>query len=100
MLDWFFAGIWAEIWKWGVGTGIIVLCVAGAIFIPVPKIKAILVIAAVLVVAALIAYTAGIRDDAARKRAESAVLDRDVTATVTKAKKNTGWKDPYNSPKN
>ena len=28
----FFAGLWAEVWHWGLGIGLIILLVAGSIF--------------------------------------------------------------------
>ncbi len=97
IFEWLFAGVWAEVWKFGLGIGLIILCLAGAYFSPLGKKD--FLWAAVVVAVSLVLYSRGVLDQSARCAAQAAVVDRNVTVTVTNAGKNLKkWKDPYDRP--
>jgi hypothetical protein len=97
MIHWALAGLWAEVWHWGLGIGVVILLLAAAYFSPVGK--KYLVIAAVVVVLLLLAYARGIHDQSNRCVAQQKVVTEQVTAAVKTAhtKKALHARDPYNS---
>ena len=103
----FFAGLWAEVWHWGLGIGLIILLVAGSIFsqsIPLigpwlaPIRKDMLWAAAVIAVLLAGEYI-GQRTEAAKCLARQVVVEKIVDKTVDKTK-TPSYKnqvDPYQS---
>jgi hypothetical protein len=104
MLQFFFdsalAGIWAEIWKFGAGTGVIVLLCAAAYFSPLYKKE--FIYGAMGVAGVLFAYTYGVHDGAARARAQEIVVEQKVDKAVKDAQTpgQAGANDPWNNSKN
>lgn len=100
MIEWMLAGLWAEIWKWGLGVALIILFLAAAYFIPIGK--RYFVEAAVIVAVAMFVYTKGVYDQHLRCAAQQKIVYRQVTAAVTYAKSRRALhaRDPYNSPRN
>jgi hypothetical protein len=96
-LHWVFAGLWAEVWKWGIGIGLVILLLAAAYFSPLYK--KYFLFAAVAVVIVLVAYTKGVSDENKRCVAQQVVVKQHVTAAVNyaKSKKALHARDPYNS---
>jgi hypothetical protein len=99
-MAWLLAGLGPELIKYVGGTGLVVLLLAGAYFVPVGK--RFFIEAAVIVAVALAVYTMGVRNEAARCKAQQAVVKRHVTAAVTYAhsKKALHARDPYDSSRN
>jgi hypothetical protein len=107
MVQLFFAGLWAEVWHWGLGIGLIILLVGGSIFsqsIPLigpwltPLRKDMLWAAAVIAVLLAGEYI-GQRTEAARCIARQVVVEKIVDKTVDKTK-TPAYKqkaDPYQS---
>jgi len=56
-----FAAVWSEVWKFGAGTGLIILLLAAAYFSPFSKQW--FVVGAVVVAAIMFVYGYGIRDE-------------------------------------
>jgi hypothetical protein len=107
MVQLFFAGVWASVWHWGLGIGLIILLVAGSIFsqsIPLigpwlqPLRKDMLWASAVIAVL-LVGEYIGDRDATARCVARQVVVEKIVDKTVDKTK-TPAYKqkaDPYQS---
>lgn len=104
------AGIWSQVWHWGVGVGAIILCLAAAYFsnyIPVigpwlgRERKALLAIAAAIGLI-LVGEAIGAKDEAKKCEARTVVIEKVVTKATDKAKKSRGSKskDPFDSPEN
>ena len=96
-LHWALAGLWAEVWKWGLGVGLVILLLTAAYFSPIAK--KYFVFAAVAVVIVMLAYTRGVYDQSNRCVAQQKVVTEQVTAAVKTAhtKKALHARDPYNS---
>lgn len=103
----FFAGSWGLIWHWGLGVGVIVLCIAGAVLtdaIPVigpwlgRERKWLLFIAAITG-AILVGELIGGYDQLNRCRAKTVVIEKIVTKAVDRAKSSTKA-DRYDDPNN
>ena len=107
MVQLFFAGLWAEVWHWGLGIGLIILLVGGSIFsqsIPLigpwltPLRKDMLWAAAVIAVLLAGEYIGQRSSDAkcvARQVVVEKIVDKVVTKTHTPAASQA--KDPYQS---
>jgi hypothetical protein len=101
------AGVWAEIWHWGLGIGLIILLVAGSIFsqsIPLigpwlAPIRKDMLWAAAVVAVLLVGEYIGAADEKARCVARQVVVEKIVDKTVDKTK-TPAYKnqvDPYQS---
>lgn len=97
MIHWALAGLWAEVWKWGLGVGLVILLLAAAYFSPIAK--KYFVFAAVAVVIGIVGYGKGISDQSNRCVAQQKVVTEQVTAAVKTAhtKQALHARDPYNS---
>jgi ABC-type siderophore export system fused ATPase/permease subunit len=95
----FFAGIWAMVWKWGIGIGLVICLCALAYFSPLYKKD--FLYAAFIVVVALFFMAVGIRDERARVAAQEKALVNQVDNVVagTKTAKSRSARDPYDQGK-
>ena len=96
----FFAGVWAQVWHWGLGIGVIICLLAAAWFSPVGKKT--LTVAAIVVFAFMVGMGVGTVDEKRRHTAQEQVLDKHVKDVVkdtnTPAAKQRP--DPWDSPEN
>jgi hypothetical protein len=108
LIQLFFAGLWAEIWHWGVGIGAIVLLVGGAVFsqsIPLigpylaPIRKELLFVAAAIAIL-LVGEFIGQRTGDAKCEARQVVVTTTVHKKVDKATSPSKTHDPYDDPQN
>ena len=97
MIEWIFAGLWTEIWKAGLGVGLVILLLIAAYFSPIGKKD--FIYAAIIVAVALLLYMRGIHDQSARCVAQQKVVTEQVTAAVKTAhtKKALHARDPFNN---
>lgn len=95
MISFLLAPIWALVWHWGAGIGVIILLLAGAYFSPFYKKW--FIIAAVVVAGFLVGYGAGIIDanrlNTAKEAATNAKVDSTVNRTATPQSR--GLNDPW-----
>lgn len=68
MIELFFAGVWAEVWRFGIGLGLIIVFLAAAYFSPI--LKKDFVYAAVVVAVLLASFTYGVRIGEQRKQVQ------------------------------
>lgn len=104
------AGIWSQVWHWGTGIGLIILCLAGAYFTTaIPLIGPLLVNArkdllwAAAVIAVFLAGQAlGASDQRRHDAAKVVVIESTVTKAVTHAKTPSAHKrkDKFDDPEN
>lgn len=102
------AGLWPQLWHWGTGIGVIIICIACAWFttaVPVigPYLKGIrkdLVWVAVAVAVFLAGNVMGARDQASKDKAKGAVVTKHVDKVVKSVKtpKFKSTKDPWDNP--
>lgn len=78
----FFAGMWDMVWHYGLGIGLIILCVAGAFFSPLFKKD--FLYAAVVIAVAMAFETMGVREEKVHCDAQQAVIEKTVTKVVAK----------------
>jgi hypothetical protein len=57
-LEYVFAGLWAEIWRFGLGFGLMILCFAGAYFSPIWKKD--FLWAGIVIAVFMVAFTTGV----------------------------------------
>ncbi len=99
MLSWLiqdaFAGMWATIWQWGLGIGMLIICLVLAYVSPIGRKDCLL--AAVAIAIALIAMEIGRRQEHAHYAAQQALVSRTVKAAVKKAEGpgTKKWRDPW-----
>lgn len=72
-ISYLFAGLWAEVWKYGTGVGILALCGAAIVFNPLGLRQTAISVAA-LTALCLGAYSLGARDAAARDIVQRAIF--------------------------
>lgn len=97
------AGLGHLIWHWGVGIGLIIILVAAAELttaIPIigdwlEKVRKDLLWVAVGIALILVGEWVGKKDADARCEAKAAVVSKEVTTEVTKAKKDTSKQDRF-----
>lgn len=94
-----FAGLWTMVWHFGLGIGLFILCIAGAVYSPLFKKD--FLYAAVVVLVALFFEAVGVHMEKVRRDAQAAVIDKAVDTTVDKtetpqAKRS---KDRWDNPK-
>lgn len=109
-LDLAVAGIWPMIWHWGLGVGIIIVCLGCAFFssfIPVigtwlGGIRKDLEWIAACTAIFLMAEAIGAHDEALHCAAKAVVIDKDVTKVVqdTETPRAEKASDPYDNPEN
>lgn len=102
------AGLWSQVWHWGTGIGLIILCLAGAYFttaIPIigPYLKDArkdLLWAAGLIAIFLAGQALGAHDANRRNDAKKVVIERQVDTVVerTKTPKAKARKDKWDRP--
>lgn len=87
------------VWQFGIGIGLIILCLVGAWFSPLFKKD--FLYAAVVIAVALFFETVGIKAEKARRDAQDQVITQTVNEAVAKSKTPEGRKqnDPYDNPK-
>lgn len=105
-----FAGLWAEIWHWGIGIVLIVLLVGGSVFsqsIPffgpyLAPVRKDMLWAAAAIALLLGGEWIGTHDEKARCVAQQVVVNNFVDKVTTKSHKQRTlkYKDPYDDPKN
>jgi hypothetical protein len=110
LIDLALAGIWAQVWHWGTGIGLIILCLAGAYFttaIPIigPHLAGArkdLLWAAAVIAVFLGGQALGAHDEARKQAAKVLVIEKNVTKAVTNAKTPAAQhrKDKFDDPKN
>ncbi len=100
LVEYFFAGVWSLVWHWGLGVGLVILCLFMAWFSPLWKKD--FLWAAVVVVMALVFEAVGVHDYAAICKARTEVVHEKVHTVVqhTKTPKAKQAKDPFDNPKN
>lgn len=93
----FFAGLWAMIWHFGAGIGIVILLAAAAYFVPSDKAKIAFAVLASFVVAFLLGETMGIRMEKAHYAAQAASTAKYVGKIIkgTATPKARGAGDPW-----
>lgn len=98
----FFAGLWAMLWHFGLGIGIIILLGVGAVYLPSLKAKALCLAGAVVVGAFLLGEGEGVSLEKAHVQAQQATTDNFVDKTVqrTTTPKARAKRDPWNSKDN
>ena len=74
------AGTWNLIWHWGLGLGLMGLCIVAAIFLPVFKKD--FIYCAVIIGVFLLAMAIGTRDAAKRSAAQQVVVSKRVDSVV------------------
>jgi hypothetical protein len=91
---------WTEVWHWGLGIGLVVVCFAAAWLSPVFKKD--FFYAGVIIIVLLIVYGAGGKDATALCKAQEATVTKkvDVVVARTKTPKYRAKKDPYDDPRN
>lgn len=99
MVDLYFAGLWTMVWHFGLGAGLIILCLAGAWFSPV--FKSDFIYAALVVAFAMFFEYVGVHMEKVHRDAQGQVITSSVDKTVAKtetpaAKKQ---KDRWDNPK-
>lgn len=104
------AGIWSQVWHWGTGIGLIILCLAGAYFtsaIPIlgpwlANARKDLLWAAFGIAVFLAGQALGAHDEARKAKARVVVIQDTVTKAVTHAKTPAAHqrKDKFDDPKN
>lgn len=88
------AGIWSQVWHWGTGIGLIVLCLAGAYFttaIPIigpylANARKDLLWAAGVIAVFLAGQALGAHDEARKDAARQIVVEKRVDSVVEKTK--------------
>jgi hypothetical protein len=92
-----FAGIWSLVWQWGIGIGLIILCFAGAWFLPLWRKD--FIYAAALVFVALFFMGVGINQWKKHVVAQQEALDTQVNKVVngTTTEKSKAAKDRYDN---
>ena len=92
-----FAGLWALIWHFGVGIGVIILLGVAAYFAPTLRMKVILVAFAIIVGALLVGEGIGVNMEkshvVAQQQATTNFVDKTVKGTTTT--KSRGLDDPW-----
>jgi hypothetical protein len=104
------AGIWSQVWHWGLGIGLIILCLAGAYFttaIPLigPYLKDArkdLLWAAGLIAIFLAGQALGAHDEARKATAKQKVVEQHVDSVVQKTTtpRYRKMKDRWDNPEN
>lgn len=95
-----FAGIWDMVWQWGIGIGLLILCIVGA-FVS-PMFKKDFIYAGLIVVVALFFMSLGVAQEKSHCTAQAQV----IVTTVDKVVKNTATvkshaqKDKFDDPRN
>jgi hypothetical protein len=99
LVEYFFAGVWSLVWHWGLGIGLVILCLFMAWFSPLWKKD--FLWAAVVVVMALVFEAVGVHDEAVICNARTVVVEKQVHKVVvgTKNPKAKQKKDPFDNPK-
>ena len=100
MLHLLFAGVWTLVWHWGLGLGLIVLCIVGAIFSPFFKRD--FVYCAIVVGVFLLAMYIGTRDEAKRVAGQQTVINDTVNKVVkgTQTPQSRSSTDRWDNPNN
>ncbi len=95
-LDSFFAGIWAQVWHWGMNIGLLLLLGAAWFFLRDNR----LLWAAAIIAAFLGGQAVGSHDQARKEAARKVVIEKQVDTVVekTKTKKSRGKKDRWDRP--
>lgn len=104
------AGVWSQVWHWGTGIGLIILCLAGAYFttaIPIigPYLKDArrdLLWAAAVIAIFLAGQALGAHDQARKEAAKQIVVEQKVDSVVDKTTtpKYRKQKDRHDRPEN
>lgn len=106
----FFAGIWAQVWHWGIGIGLIILCLAGAFFttsIPIigpylTNARRDLLWAAFTIAIFLAGQWLGAHDEKRKHEARQVIIEQTVDKAVDKTKTPAakGKPDRWDKPEN
>jgi hypothetical protein len=88
------AGVWAQVWHWGTGIGLIILCLAGAYFttaIPIigpwlTNARKDLLWAAAVIAVFMAGQALGAHDEARKNAAKKVVIEQRVDTVVEKTK--------------
>jgi hypothetical protein len=99
LIENFFAGTWQMIWHWGVGVGLIIICLLCMWFLPVWKKD--FLYAAIVVATALLFEAVGIHDERAHVIAQQHDLQNRVDKIIQSTKTPAARKahDRFDSPK-
>jgi hypothetical protein len=94
------AGMWEMVWQWGIGVGLLILCLAGAFFSPLFKKD--FLYAALIIVVALFFMSLGVAQERSHCTAQNQVIVTTVTKVVkaTTTPKAKAAKDKFDDPNN
>lgn len=110
ILEHMVAGIWSQVWHWGTGIGLIIVCLAGAYFttaIPIigpylTNARKDLLWASFGIAVFLAGQALGAHDEARKAVAREALVERQVDTVVEKTKtpRYRKMQDRYDKPEN